>query len=99
VGEGDRELYEVATSNRERIKTLEGEVVRLRDRQHQLAESVAVIRYLAEEVKSLGEDVRRLTAQTATIARRSVERPSAERVGQYLALLVAVAALIVAATR
>jgi hypothetical protein len=99
VPDPDRELYEVATSNRERIRTLEGEVVRLRDRQHELAESVAVIRYLAEEVRSLGEDVRRLTTQTAALARRAVERPSAGLVGQYLGLIVAIAALLVAATR
>jgi hypothetical protein len=95
----DRGLYEAAASNRERIKTLEAEVARLRDRQHELSESVGVIRYLAEEVKGLGEDVRRLTTQTATIARRAVEKPSANLVGQYAGLIVAVAALIVAATR
>jgi hypothetical protein len=94
-----RDLAEIAASNRERIRAVEREIIRLRDRQHELSETVATIAYLAAQVKDLAGDVKKLTSQTATLARRAMSRPSPSLVGQYVGLLIAIAALVVAALR
>jgi hypothetical protein len=97
VTEGSgRSWQEVTASNRERINALEHELERMRNSQHRLASDVAVIRYLAEKVGELGEDVKELTGQVENVARRAVERPTAAVVGQYLGLAVAIIALVAA---
>ena len=95
----ERQVWQdVATENRVRIVSLEDEVKRLRERQHELASSVAAIRYMAEQVRELGEDVKELTGQVSTLGRRAMDRPSASVLGQWAAVIVAVIALVVAAT-
>ena len=93
---------EVAASNRERIRAIEQELTRVRDRQHELSESVMIIRYLAEQVKELGEDVKDLTVQVTTLARRVVEKPSAGGVSaaaSWVAVFVALATFVFVVTR
>jgi hypothetical protein len=103
VDEGSpRDWREVAASNRERITALERELNRLRDRQHSLAEQVAIIVYLAEQVKELGEDVKQLTIQITTLARRVVEKPSAggwAAAASWVAVAVSILTLVFVTTR
>jgi hypothetical protein len=92
----------VAASNRERIRALENELVRLRDRQHELAAEVAAIRYLGEQVRELGEDVKALTGQVTTVARRAVERPTPagwSATAGWAAVIVSVVSLVLVITR
>jgi hypothetical protein len=98
----DREWQEFAYSNRERIAALEHELNRVRERQHDMASEIAVIRYLGEKVRDLGEDVVALTEQVEKVASRAVPRPRPTTLAlfaQYGAVLVAIIALVVAATR
>jgi hypothetical protein len=103
VGEGSpNDWREIAASNRERINSLERETTRLRDRQHELAENVAIIRYLADTVRDLGEDVKELTVQVTTLARRVVEKPSAGGVSaaaSWVAVLISLATFVYVVTR
>lgn len=72
-------------------------MTRLRDRQHDLSEQVAIVRYLADQVRELSEDVKELTTQITQIARRVVERPSPQGWSAgvaTLSLIVAVVALV-----
>jgi len=82
-----------------RLDALEHEVERLRERQHNIAAEVAAVRYLGQEVAKLASHVEKLGEDVETISRRALERPTAAVVGQYLGVIVAVIALIVAATR
>jgi hypothetical protein len=98
----EREWQEFAYSNRERIAALEHELDRVRERQHDMASEIAVIRYLGEKVRDLGVDVVALTEQVEKVASRSLPRPRQSTLSlwaQYGALVVALVALIVAVTR
>jgi predicted nucleic acid-binding Zn-ribbon protein len=98
----EREWQEFAYSNRERIRSLEHELERVRERQHEMATEIAVIRYLGEKVRDLGVDVVALTEQVERVASRSLPRPRQSTLSlfaQYGALLVALVALLVAVTR
>jgi uncharacterized protein YoxC len=100
--EGSKDWREVGAANRERIRALEHEVTRLRDRQHTLANEVMAIRYLAEQVRELSEDVKDLTQNVATIARRAVERPTPagwSATAGWAAVIVSVVALVLVTTR
>jgi methyl-accepting chemotaxis protein len=93
------EWREFAYTNRARIDSLESELNRVRERQHEMAAEVSAIRFLAQQVKDLAHHVEKLGEDVETISRRALERPTAAVVGQYLSVLIAVIALIVAATR
>jgi seryl-tRNA synthetase len=105
----ERGWREFAASNRERIAAaeanaarLEGELQGLHQRQHELAQSVGLVQVLAEQVRNIAADVSTLTTDVrATTDRlaRVVERPTAPLIVQFLALVVAVAAIVVAVTR
>jgi uncharacterized protein YoxC len=102
IVEGSKDWREVGAANRERIRALENEVERLRDRQHELSAQVATIRYLAEQVRELGEDVKELTKQVATASRRALERPTPagwSATAGWAAVIVSVVALVLVATR
>jgi hypothetical protein len=98
----EREWQEFAYSNRERVAALERELDRVRERQHEMVAEVAAVRYLGEKVRDLGEDVVGLTEQVEKVASRAVPRPRPTTLAlfaQYGAVLVAIIALAVAATR
>jgi uncharacterized protein YoxC len=100
--EGSGGWQEVAASNRERIVALENELARLRTRQHELSEQVAIIRYLADQVRELGEDVKALTTQVTALARRAIERPTPagfSAIASWLALGVAILTLVLVTAR
>lgn len=93
-------LAELLAANGARIEHLEGEMERARDALHQLRSEVQAIRYLAERVGELATDVRELTGRIETVAHHALGRPSTGALGvfaQYLAVIVAVTALVVAA--
>jgi t-SNARE complex subunit (syntaxin) len=105
----ERGWREYAASTRERIiaaeanaARLEGEIRSLRQRQHELGQSVGLVQVLAEQVRNIAADVNTLTTDvreaTDRLA-RAVERPTAPLIVQFLALVVAVAAIVVAVTR
>lgn len=96
------ELRNLAAANRERIIALEHELTRVRDRQHELAEQVAVIAYLGRQVHELAEDVKALTLSMTTVARQAVHRPSPagwSAVAAWISIGVAILALAVAASQ
>ena len=98
----ERTWQEVAASNRERINALEHELDRTRDSVHRLSTETAAISYLAKEVGKLEGAVEDLGGQLERIAKRALERPTATGLSvlaQYLAIIVALVALAVAATR
>jgi hypothetical protein len=102
VPSDERGWQEFAYSNRERIHALEHELDRVRERQHEMASEIAVIRYLGDKVRDLGEDVVALTESVERVASRSVPRPRQSTLAlfaQYSAVIVAIAALVVALTR
>lgn len=93
------ELYGLVTSNRARIEGVERELDRVRDSLHSVRSEVQAVRYLAERVGELAGDVRKLAEEVQRVARHTVARPSVGAVGvlgQYLALVVAALALILA---
>jgi hypothetical protein len=92
-------LEERVVEHRERIRTLEGEVVRLRDRQHSFAETIAVVHHLADAVEHQGERIEELARAVVQSSKRALERPSAGVVAQYLALVVAIVAIVVTFAR
>jgi hypothetical protein len=95
----DREWQELAYSNRERIRALERELERVRERQHDMATEVAVIRYLGEKVSDLGGDVVQLAEQVEKVASRAVPRPRPSTLALLLQLatvVIALAALVIA---
>jgi len=93
------EWQEFAYTNRARIDILEAEMNRVRERQHEMSAEVSAIRFLGQQVKDLAVHVEKLGEDVETISRRALERPTAAVVGQYISVLIAVIALIVAATR
>lgn len=102
MGTDARTWQEVAASNRERIAALEHELDRVRENVHDFRAEVQAIRYLAEKVGDLAEDVRRLTNRVEKIASRVMNRPTTSALAvlaQYLGLVVALAALVVATSR
>ena len=104
----ERSWREYAASNRERIVAVEHDAARLEDeirglrqRQHELAQAVGLVQVLAEQVKNIADDVSTLTRDVRATTERLanvVERPTAPLIVQFLALLVAVAAIAVAVT-
>lgn len=100
--EDTRTWQEVAASNRERIGAIEHEMNRVRDALHEVRVESQAVRYLAEKVGDLASDVRTLAGRVETISRHAMSRPSATGLSvfaQYLSLIVAGTALIVAITR
>lgn len=98
----ERTWQEQAASNRERIRALEHELERTRDAVHKLSKEAAAILYLTREVGKLETAVEDLTEKLGQIARRALEKPTASGLGvlaQYLGIIVALIALVVAATR
>lgn len=96
------ELRNLAAANRERIIALEHELTRVRNRQHEMAEQLAVIHYLGEQVRELADDVKDLTRSMTTVARQAVHRPSPagwSAVAAWISIAVAIVALIVAGWR
>lgn len=97
-----RELYAYAAENRTRIQAHGDELERLRDQVRSLESIVAVLATLADEVKQLVQHVAELTADVSKLTRRVVPRPSANAwnaLSGWAAFIVAVVAVIVAATR
>lgn len=93
---------EVATANRERIRILEKELDRQREAVHAIRGEVASIRYLATKIGELAEDVKLLASRVETVSRHAVNRPTQSGLavfGQYIGLIVAVVALVIAAKR
>jgi len=91
-----------AISNRERIAVLERELERVREAQHDMRAEVTAINYLAKEVHRIAESVEALTGRVDTIGKRVLNRPTVPVLAvfaQYVSVIVAVIALIVAATR
>jgi phage tail tape-measure protein len=87
---------------RERLRQLEREADRQRDILHAFRSEVASVRYLAEKIGELASDVKDLGADVRAVSRQAVHRPSQSALsvfGQYLSLIVAVLALLIAATR
>jgi hypothetical protein len=98
----ERTWQEVAASNRERIRALDHEMDRVRDALHEFRAEAQAIRYLAEKVGDLAGDVRALAQRVEQVSRHAVARPSATGLSvfaQYVAVIVALVALIVAVTR
>jgi aminoglycoside phosphotransferase len=99
VATGDeRSWQEVAAGNRERIRALEHE----QDRIHKLSTETAAILYLTKEVGKLEGAVEDLATEIGRVAKRALERPTSTGLSvfaQYLAVIVALVALVVAATR
>jgi vacuolar-type H+-ATPase subunit I/STV1 len=98
----ERTWQEEAASNRERIRALEHELERTRDAVHRLSVETAAILYLTREVAKLETAVEDLAGQLGRVAKRALERPSATGLSvfaQYLAVIVALVALIVASAR
>jgi hypothetical protein len=71
----ERGWREFAVSNRQRIRTLEREVEKLRLRQHKAEAELAAVTYIAEKVGELATHVQ-------TLSRRALERPTS---GSYAA--------------
>jgi hypothetical protein len=90
---------EFAVSNRERIRHLEDESKRLRERVHTVESEVLAFRFLGDKLSALTGELHSLAQQVEQVSRRAMERPTAAIVGQYLGLIVAVVALAIAATR
>jgi hypothetical protein len=103
VATGDeRSWQEVAAGNRERIRALEHEQDRMRDSIHKLSTETAAILYLTKEVGKLEGAVEDLATEIGRVAKRALERPTSTGLSvfaQYLAVIVALVALVVAATR
>jgi len=81
---------------------LEHEQERMRDTIHKLSKETAAIVYLAKEVGKLDAAVESLAEHLERIAKRALERPTSTGLSvfaQYLAVIVALVALVVAATR
>jgi hypothetical protein len=105
----DEGWREVASSNRERINNLENEVKLLRQRQHDMATDLAVVRYLGDKVAELGQDVKELTeelhvsvrnvsSKVQEVAETAMARPAFGPVSSWVAVVIAIVAVIVAAT-
>jgi hypothetical protein len=104
----ERGWREFAATNRERIVAIESNAARLdseirglRERQHELAQAVGVVQVLAEQVRNIAADVSTLTSDVRGMTdrlARVVERPTAPLIVQVLALVVAAAAFVFAAT-
>lgn len=97
-----RTWQEVAASNRERILALERESERTRDALHQVRGETAGTRYLTEKLAELAADTHQLTSRVEQLARHAVQRPSQSALavlGQYIGLVVAIVALVVASKR
>ena len=85
---------------RERLRHLERESDRTRDTLHAIRSEAATVRFLAEKIAELAEDVKELAADVKTVSRQAVHRPSQSGLavlGQYVGLIIAVIALLVAA--
>jgi hypothetical protein len=99
--DGNPSWQEVAASNRERIAALERENERTRNALHDLRGDAQASHYLIERVTALGAEMRELSARVESVSRHAMNRPTQSGLallGQYLALAVAVLALVVAAT-
>lgn len=98
---GDERSWQEATAAaRVRLTTLEKESDRTRETLHQLRSEVQAIRYLAEQVATLAGDVRDLADKVTTVSRHAVNRPTPtglQVLGQYIGLIVAIVALVIAA--
>jgi hypothetical protein len=78
----ERGWREFAVSNRQRIRTLEREVEKLRLRQHKAEAELAAVTYIAEKVGELAKQVHELATHVQTLSRRALERPTS---GSYAA--------------
>jgi hypothetical protein len=81
---------------------LEHEQDRMRDAIHRLSAETAAITYLAKEVGKLDAAVEHLSDHLERLAKRALDKPTATGLGvvaQYLGIIVALVALVVAATR
>lgn len=97
----EQSWQEVAASHRERLRTLEQETQRARGAIHDMRAEVRAVHYLAEKVADLAADIRALTSRIEAVAQHALARPSATGLGvfaQYVAVIVAIVALIVAST-
>lgn len=91
-------LRELAVSNRERIKSLEAEMQRARDRLHDQAEQIGALSATGLQVKALAEQIRELAEQVGRLSRRAIEKPRASTVQVVVSACsagVALAALLV----
>jgi hypothetical protein len=98
----ERRLEVVATQNRERIRVLEAEVRRLRDRVHELEPHVIAVHYFAEQLAEFARQLERFGARLDTFGRRTLGRPTAAGLGAaagWLAGIVALVLLIVTLAR
>jgi len=55
-----QEWQEFAYTNRARIDSLDAEMTRVRERQHEMAAEVSAIRFLAQQIKELALHVEKL---------------------------------------
>ena len=102
VPSDERTWQSFAAENRARIRTAEAELIRLRDRQHQLSEQLGIVAALAVEVRNIADDVRELSAATKDLVAKTSEtvtRPTASVIAQYLAVLIALVAVAISLTR
>lgn len=92
-------LFELVGSNTARIEGLEDELSRTRGTVHEVRAEAAAVRFLAQNVAELAGDVRNLAQRVEKIAHHAVGRPSTASLGvlgQYVALVVAIIALVFA---
>jgi archaellum component FlaC len=85
---------------RERLRHLEHESDRTRDTLHAIRSEAATVRFLAEKIAELAEDVKALATRVEGVSRHAVLRPSQTTLqvaGQYVSLVVAIIALYLAA--
>ena len=103
VEEGEFRTWQAADAAvRERLRALERESDRARDTLHTVRGEVQTIRYLAEKIAELAEDVKVLAGRVESVSRQAVHRPSQSALGvlgQYIALIVSIVAIILASRR
>lgn len=85
----------------ERADALEAEMLRTRDRLHELAGAVATIHYLRDGLENMGKGLTELADEVRGLSRTTARRPTASAysaLAGWASVIIAVVALIVAAT-
>ena len=100
MAEGDN-VREQIGNNAARLDSVEHELGRVRDRQHEMMSELAALRYLGNKVGDMAEALHELSGKLEVISRRALERPSARSWQAFAATVsagLALVALIVAVT-
>jgi len=98
----ERSARDLAIANRERIRTLEGEVEKLRLRQHEIGAEVAAFGYVGKKLGELAIQIHELASRVEQMSRRAMGRPTSGGVNAaaaWVSVLVAAAALVIVALR